>query len=147
MYSINKMTILGNLGKDPIVKTGASGKKFASFSVATSERIKDKEGNKKDITEWHNVVVFSEPLVNYIEEKIKKGTKVYIEAPVRTRTWDNDRGEKQYTREMVVSGFDSKFIVLSGDKDTNTYDGENHYTDKKIEKNELEIDLDDEIPF
>lgn len=111
MSSLNKVTIIGNLGKDPDIRTTQSGDKVANFSVATTEKWNDKNtGEKKESTEWHNVVIFGK-LADVCENYLKKGSKVYLEGKLKTRSWEQD-GQKKYMTEVVLSGFDSKMIML-----------------------------------
>ena len=97
--SVNKVILLGRLGKDPEVRTLESGKKVATFSLATSETYKDKSGNKQESTEWHNIVLW-EGLAGIVEQYCKKGDQVYISGSIRTRSWEKD-GEKRYTTEIL----------------------------------------------
>lgn len=117
--SINKIILVGNLGKDPDIRSGASGK-IANFSLATSETWKDKNtGERKDQTEWHRVVVFNENLVNVCEAMLQKGTKVYIEGKLRTRKWQNQQGLDVYTTEIVLERFNGQMVILAGAKNLN----------------------------
>lgn len=112
MASINKVTLVGNLGNDPEVKTMQSGDRVANFTLATSESWKDKAtGEKKERTEWHRVVCFNQPLVNVIENYVKKGSKLYIEGAVETRSWEKD-GQKVYTTEIVLRPFRGEIVML-----------------------------------
>jgi len=114
MASINKVTILGNVGNDPEIKTMQSGDRVANFTLATSESWKDKAtGEKKERTEWHRVVCFNQPLVNVIENYVKKGSKLYIEGAVETRSWEKD-GQKVYTTEIVLRPFRGEIVMLDG---------------------------------
>ena len=101
MSSLNKVIILGNLGKDPEIRTTQSGKIVANFSVATSEKYKDSAGEKIEKTEWHNVVLWGK-LAELAEKYIKKGSKVLIEGKLQTRSWETDGG-KRYTTEIIGS--------------------------------------------
>jgi len=98
MASLNKVTIIGNVGKEPEIKTIPSGVKIAKFSVATSERFKKGE-NWEDKTEWHNVVAFGK-VAERVERIVQKGTSVYLEGKISTRMWETDSGEKRYTTEI-----------------------------------------------
>jgi len=97
---INKVILVGNLGKDPDIQTFDSGVKKASFSLATSEEYKDKEGNKVQQTEWHNIVLWR-GLAEVAEKYLNKGNQVYIEGKIRTRSWEDKDGNKRYTTEIV----------------------------------------------
>lgn len=142
--SLNKVTLIGNLGRDPEIRTTNDGKEIANFSIATSETWKDKmTGEKKDKTEWHRIVCFSEGLVRVIKNYVKKGTKLYIEGQLQTRKWvDNDNQEK-YTTEVVLQNFNSTLILLD-------YRGEAAPNQPSSQNNNPTFDnsdLDDEIPF
>ena len=104
--SVNKVILLGNIGKDPDVKAMQSGSKLATFSIATSKRWKDKQTQEfKDKTEWHRVVVFGDGLVDIVEKYVKKGSKIYIEGELQTRKWADQQGNDRYTTEIVLQGF------------------------------------------
>ena len=105
--SINKVIIVGNIGSEPEVRvTQQSGEEFATFSVATSERWKDKNtGEQKEKTDWHRVVVFSPGLVRVVKEYVHKGSKVYIEGKLRTREYEDESGVKKYTTEIVLASY------------------------------------------
>lgn len=111
--SVNKAIILGNLGKDPEVRTMQNGSKVANLSIATSESWKDKAtGEKKEKTEWHRVVIFGS-LADIAERYLKKGSKVYIEGQIQTRKWQKD-GVDQYSTEIVLQGFGAMLTMLDG---------------------------------
>ncbi len=110
--SINKVILVGNIGNDPEVKTMQSGDKVCNFSVATSESWKDKaSGERKERTEWHRVVVFNQGLINVCENYLKKGSKVYVEGQVETRSYEKD-GQKVYTTEIVLRPFRGEITML-----------------------------------
>ena len=112
--SVNKVILIGNLGKDPEIRSSQGGKKFASFSVATTESWKDKDtGEKKEKTEWHNISVASDGLVNVVEKYLRKGSKVYLEGKIQTRKWD-DNGNTKYATEIVLGGFGAVLVMLDG---------------------------------
>ncbi|USO02794.1 MAG: single-stranded DNA-binding protein [Alphaproteobacteria bacterium] len=112
--SLNKVTLIGNLGSDPEVRATNDGKKVANLRIATSERWKDKvTGEKQEKTEWHRVVVFNAPLVDIIEKYLKKGSKVFIEGQLQTRKWVDQDNKERYTTEVVLSGFNGQMIMLS----------------------------------
>lgn len=111
--SLNKVQLIGNVGQDPEVRDLQSGNAVANFSVATSESWKDKStGEKKEITQWHRVVVWVDGLVSIVEKYVKKGSKVYIEGELQTRKWTDQNGVDRYTTEVVLSGFNSKLVLL-----------------------------------
>jgi single-strand DNA-binding protein len=113
--SVNKVILIGNLGKDPEVKSFQNGGRIANFSIATSESWKDRQtGEKKERTEWHNISVNSEGLVGVVERFLKKGSKVYIEGQLRTRKWQDQSGNDRYTTEVVLSGPGAVMTMLDG---------------------------------
>ena len=102
--SLNKVTLIGNLGKDPEIRSTQAGKEIASFSIATSESWTDKStGEKKEKTEWHNIAVFNEGLVRVVKQYVKKGSKLYIEGQLQTRKWQDKDGQDRYTTEIVAN--------------------------------------------
>jgi single-strand DNA-binding protein len=108
--SVNKVILLGNLGKDPEVKYTPAGMPIAKFSIATNERFKDKDGQWQDRTEWHNIVAFQR-LAEIVGEYVKKGGKVYIEGSLRTSSWDDkETGQKKYKTEIIANDL----VLLSG---------------------------------
>jgi single-strand DNA-binding protein len=100
MASVNKVILIGNLGKDPELKFTPSGVAMAKFSIATTERFKDSDGNPQEKTEWHNVVLWRR-LAELANEYLKKGSPVYIEGRIQTRSWDDENGQKRYMTEIV----------------------------------------------
>ena len=113
MSSVNKVILVGNLGKDPDVRRLNSGDQVASFSVATSETWRDKSsGDRKERTEWHNVVIFNENLGKIAEQYCKKGTKVYLEGQLQTRKWQDQSGADRYTTEVVLQRFRGELQLL-----------------------------------
>jgi single-strand DNA-binding protein len=113
--SVNKVILIGNLGKDPEIKSFQNGGKIANFSIATSEQWKDKmSGERKERTEWHNIVINGDGLVGVVERYLKKGSKVYIEGSLRTRKWQDRDGNDRYTTEVVVAGMSGNLTMLDG---------------------------------
>ena len=113
--SVNKVILVGNLGKDPEVRTLQNGGRVANLSLATSESWKDKSsGERKERTEWHRVVVFNDRLVDVVERFLKKGAKVYIEGALQTRKWTDQSGVEKYSTEVVLQGFNSTLTMLDG---------------------------------
>ena len=113
--SVNKVILVGNLGKDPESRTFANGGKVVSFSVATSENWKDRaSGERKEKTEWHNVSIFSEGLAGVAERFLKKGSKVYLEGQLETRKWQDQSGNDRYTTDVVLRNFNSSMVLLDG---------------------------------
>jgi single-strand DNA-binding protein len=111
--SVNKVILVGNLGTDPEVRTLPSGGKVVNLSVATSESWRDKNtGERKEKTEWHRVVIFSEGLVRVAEQYLRKGSKVYLEGQLQTRKWQDQSGQDRYSTEVVLQGFNSNLTML-----------------------------------
>ncbi|MDZ4760097.1 MAG: single-stranded DNA-binding protein [Alphaproteobacteria bacterium] len=116
--SVNKVILIGNLGRDPEIKSLPSGSSLANLSIATSESWRDKtSGERKEKTEWHRVVVFSEGLVRICEQYLKKGSKVYIEGQLETRKWQDKDGHDKYSTEVVLRNFGSTLTMLDGKND------------------------------
>lgn len=160
--SINKATILGRLGRDPEIRMMQNGKKVASFSVATNTSWIDKQGEKKELTDWHNIVVFNEPTVKFIESYIKKGSRVYIEGTLKTRKWVDKAGHEKYTTEVIISGFEGRCILLDNNSEEHKDTTNSHNIQKKDDyddffnskettedsnKTSMSFDDDDLIPF
>jgi single-strand DNA-binding protein len=113
--SVNKVILVGNLGRDPEVRRLNSGKPVVNLSVATSESWRDKDsGERKEKTEWHRVVIFNEGLCKVAEQYLKKGAKVYIEGQLQTRKWTDQAGVEKYSTEVVLQGFNSTLTMLDG---------------------------------
>jgi single-strand DNA-binding protein len=113
--SVNKVILVGNLGNDPEVRNLPSGGKVVNLSVATSDQWRDKNtGERKERTEWHRVVIFSEGLVRVAEQYLRKGSKVYIEGSLQTRKWQDQSGQDKYSTEVVLQGFNSTLTMLDG---------------------------------
>jgi single-strand DNA-binding protein len=113
--SVNKVILVGNLGADPEVRNLPSGGKVVNLSVATSENWKDKNtGERREKTEWHRVVIFSEGLARVAESYLRKGSKVYLEGQLQTRKWQDQSGADKYSTEVVLQGFNSNLTLLDG---------------------------------
>ncbi len=113
--SLNKVTLIGNLGADPEIRSMNNGGKVCTLSVATTESWKDKStGEKREKTEWHRVVIFGDGLVRVAENYLKKGSKIYIEGSLQTRKWQDRDGNDKYTTEVVLQGFGGTLIMLDG---------------------------------
>lgn len=111
--SVNKVIIIGNLGRDPEIRSFQNGGRVASFSVATSENWKDRTtGEKKERTEWHRVSILNDKLVEIVERYVKKGSKVYIEGQLETRKWTDKDGQEKYTTEVVLRPFRGEITLL-----------------------------------
>lgn len=111
--SVNKVILIGNLGRDPEIRTMQSGGRVANLSVATSENWRDKaSGERKERTEWHRVVVFNENLVRLCESYLRKGSKVYVEGQIETRKWQDQSGQEKYSTEIVLRPFRGEITML-----------------------------------
>jgi len=111
--SLNKVMLIGNLGKDPEVRSFQNGGKVCSFSLATSENWKDKNsGERREKTDWHNISIFNENLVRIAEQYLKKGSKVYLEGSLQTRKWQDQSGNDRYTTEVVLQNFNGTLVLL-----------------------------------
>ncbi len=116
--SVNKVILVGNLGQDPEVRTLPSGGKVVNLSVATSDSWKDKNtGERKERSEWHRVVIFSEGLTRVAEQYLRKGSKVYLEGSLQTRKWQDSSGADKYSTEIVLQGFNANLTMLDGPND------------------------------
>ncbi len=165
MAGVNKVIIVGNLGQDPEIKTFNNGGKVANLSVATSETWKDKQtGEKREKTEWHRIVVQAEHAVKYAEQYLRKGSKVYIEAKLETRKWQDQSGTDRYITEIVVKPFGGELQGLGNPQDSDSrgngggrssgggYDRDDDRGGARSGGNggggrKASQDLDDEIPF
>ncbi len=156
--SVNKVILVGNLGKDPEIRTTQNGDKVASFSIATSERWKDKSGQPQEKTEWHRIAVFNDRLVDVIQKYVHKGSKVYIEGALQTRKWTDKEGQERYTTEVVLSKFRGELTMLDskGSGAANDYGGaqesdggyESAPAKRVSSGSSTPVDeLEDEIPF
>ena len=113
--SVNKVILIGNLGKDPEIRRTQDGRPIANLSIATSETWRDKgTGERKEKTEWHRVVIFNEGLCKVAEQYLKKGATVYIEGALQTRKWTDQSGVEKYSTEVVLQGFNSNLTMLDG---------------------------------
>ncbi|MBT8156042.1 single-stranded DNA-binding protein [Epibacterium ulvae] len=113
--SLNKVMIIGNLGRDPEVRSFQNGGKVCNLRIATSETWKDRNtGERREKTEWHSVAIFTEGLVRVAEQYLRKGSKVYIEGQLQTRKWQDQNGQDRYSTEVVLQGFGSTLTMLDG---------------------------------
>ena len=145
--SVNKVILVGNLGRDPEVRSMQNGGELVNLSIATSEQWRDRSSNeKKEKTEWHRVVIFNENLVRVAKDFLQKGKKVYIEGQLQTRKWEDKDGIEKYTTEVVLQGFNSTFKMLdnrnSGSVDNN-FSQDNAISDSS----NFDSEIDDDIPF
>ena len=147
--SINKVILVGNVGQDPEIRTTQDGREIANFSLATSESWKDKySGEKKDKTEWHRIVIFSQGLVGIAKNYVKKGSKLYIEGALQSRKWTDNQGNEKTTTEIVLQNYSSVLQILDkNDRQSSNSDYQvSQSSGSKNNQIALE-DNDDEIPF
>jgi single-strand DNA-binding protein len=113
--SINKVILVGNLGRDPEIRSTNDGMRIANLALATSETWRDRNsGERKEKTEWHRVVIFNERLVEVVEKYVKKGSKLYIEGALQTRKWTDNQGQERYSTEVVLQRFRGELTMLDG---------------------------------
>lgn len=151
---LNKATLIGNLGADPEVRKTQDDRPIVNFSLATSERWRDREtGERRERTEWHRVVVFSEGLCKVAEQYLRKGSKVYIEGKIATRKWQDQSGQDRYSTEIVLQGFNATLVMLDKMNGPGKAESPDDYgTEKPVDQSSYgsTVDgrtLDDEIPF
>ncbi len=143
MSSVNKVTLLGVLGRDPEIKSFQSGDQIAELSIATSERWTDKAtGEKKEKTEWHKVVIRNDNLMRVAENYLAKGSKVYVEGSLQTRKWTDQQGVDRYSTEIVIGKFKGELVLISEGKER-----EARQESQKASKRGFADDLEDDIPF
>ncbi|MGE0533250.1 MAG: single-stranded DNA-binding protein [Hyphomonadaceae bacterium] len=157
--SVNKVILIGNLGKDPEVRRLNSGEPVVNLRVATSENWRDKQsGERRERTEWHNVVIFNEQLAKVAEQYLRKGSKVYLEGQLQTRKWTDQAGAEKYTTEVVLQRYRGELTMLDGKGEGGgrSYEDEGGggFTSSAGKKRvsdgpreNFSADLDDEIPF
>lgn len=149
--SINKVILVGNVGQEPQVRTMQNGQKVVSFSLATSDRWRDRQsGEQKEQTEWHRIVIFNPNLAEVAERMLQKGTKLYIEGSLRTRKWQNQQGIDMFTTEVVLNQFAGQMVILSGAKSLDNSQSNNDYAQSSPQQPREEIsvaDIGDDIPF
>lgn len=153
--SLNKVTIIGNVGKDPEIRSFQNGGRVASFSVATSESWKDKQsGERKERTEWHRISVMNDALVGVIEKYVRKGSKLYLEGQLETRKWTDKDGQDKYTTEIVLRQYRGEMVLLDragsgGSMGNDNYSQESFAATGTSGGGSAAIpsDFDDEIPF
>lgn len=142
MSSVNKVILIGNLGRDPEVRTMQNGGKVVNLSLATSETWKDRDGNRQERTEWHRVVCFDDRLCGVTEQYLRKGSKVYLEGSLQTRKWTDQSGQDRYSTEVVLQKFKGELVMLNGKPEGSQSSGQDSYGSGYGSQ-----DLDDEIPF
>ena len=151
--SVNKVTLVGNLGRDPEVRAMQNGDKIVQLSVATSDRWKDKStGEQRERTEWHRVVIFNDALGKIAEQYLKKGSAVYLEGQLQTRKWtDQQSGQEKYTTEVVLQRYRGELTLLGSRPENQiSNDQQNAEIDQSNQismSDDIASDLDDEIPF
>ena len=151
--SINKVILVGNIGQEPQVRSMASGQKVVSFSLATSDRWRDRAtGEQKEQTEWHRVVIFNPNLVDVAERMLQKGTKLYLEGTLRTRKWQNQQGADMYTTEVILNPFAGQMVILGGAKSVDgasgDFGGGASMSAPSAPREEISVaDIGDDIPF
>jgi single-strand DNA-binding protein len=159
--SLNKVTLIGNLGKDPEIRSAQSGMKIVNLTVATSDSWNDKaSGERKEQTEWHRVVIMNDRLADVAERFLKKGSKVYLEGKLQTRKWTDNSGQEKYTTEVLLGRFGAEMLLL--DRNPNSGGGDDYAPRASAAPRPAaarsggggggwdsrpETDLDDEIPF
>lgn len=152
--SINKVILVGNLGADPEIRSTQDGKEIANLRIATSESWKDRNsGERRERTEWHRVVIFSDGLVNVAKNYLRKGSKVYLEGQLQTRKWTDQSGQEKYSTEVVLQGFNSNLTMLDGKSGGGSSDfggGDDYGSSAPRSGGSSQSSapaLDDEIPF
>lgn len=156
--SVNKVILVGNLGRDPEIRSMNSGGSIANLSIATSESWRDRNsGERREKTEWHRVVIFSEGLVKIAEQYLRKGSKVYIEGQLETRKWQDQNGQDKYSTEVVLRNYGSTLQMLDGRDGQGMgggggggrMDDQGYGAPRQMEgpKQDFSRDMDDEIPF
>ncbi len=152
--SVNKVILVGNLGADPDIRSTKDGRPVVNLSVATSENWRDKNsGERREKTEWHRVVLFSEGLCRIAEQYLKKGAKVYLEGQIQTRKWQDDSGKDRYTTEIVLQNYGGVLTMLDSRNSGSGFGAENGNTDTQPREatsggnNQTGEQIDDEIPF
>jgi single-strand DNA-binding protein len=157
--SVNKVILVGNLGKDPEIRTLNSGDRVANLRIATSETWRDKaSGERKEKTEWHQVVIFNENIVKVAENYLRKGSTVYVEGSLQTRKWTDQQGVEKYSTEIVLQKFRGELTMIGGRGEGASGGGEDYGSSSGFQpaggraqgagpKESYSADLDDEIPF
>ncbi len=162
--SVNKVILVGNLGADPEIRRTQDGRPICNLRLATSESWRDKSsGERREKTEWHRVVIFSEPLCKVAEQYLRKGSKVYIEGQLQTRKWEDQSGQERYSTEVVLQGYNATMTMLDGRSGVSEggapgfHDDASPYASGKDRRSggsrqqgdtgSFDKDLDDEIPF
>jgi len=145
--SVNKVILVGNLGRDPESKAFSNGGKVVNLRIATSESWKDKQsGERKEKTEWHSIAIFNDGLATVAEKYLRKGSKVYIEGALQTRKWQDQAGADKYSTEIVLQGFNSVLVMLDGPNGAKSETATSHAARSSATPSRVD-DLDDDVPF
>ena len=145
--TLNKVFLVGRLGKDPEIRFSGDGNAIANFSIATNETWKNKEGNQQEKTDWHNIVVFGASAEKYIQPYVKKGTLISVEGKLQTRDWEDKDGNKRYTTEVIADLYGGVQILGSGGGD-NSFDSSSGMNQEPAEKENLDQTVEkDDLPF
>jgi len=158
MAGVNKVILVGNLGADPEARSLNNGGEVVNIRVATSENWKDKDGNRQEKTEWHNVVIFNENLGRVAKSYLKKGSKVYLEGQIQTRKWQDQTGNDRYTTEIVINRFRGELVLLDsrdgGGGGRSDFGGGEDFggggssrPQSRPQPAAFDTDLDDDVPF
>jgi len=162
MAGVNKVILVGNLGADPEARSLNNGGEVVNMRVATSEQWKDRDGNRQERTEWHNVVIFNENLGRVAKSYLRKGSKVYLEGQLQTRKWQDQSGNDKYTTEVVLQRFRGELVLLDsrgegggggggrgafGDDFSSDLGGESSRPQSRPQPAAFDTDLDDDVPF
>ena len=148
MAGVNKVIIIGNVGKDPEIRQMQDGFKIANFSIATSESWKDKNtGERKEKTEWHRIAVMNERLSEIVEKYVRKGSKLYIEGQLQTRKWTDQSGMDRYTTEVVIGRYKGEITMLDSRNSTGGFDGASQSQPQQSSEPAMPASIDDEMPF
>jgi len=163
--SVNKVTLVGNLGQDPEVRSLNSGSEVVNLNVATSENWKDRDGQRQERTEWHRVVIFNENLGKVAKQYLRKGSKVYLEGQLQTRKWQDNDGKDRYSTEVVLQRFRGELVMLDRRDGGGSYGGDDYESagyggssggggsgsssggGQQRPQPAFESDLDDDVPF
>ena len=158
MAGVNKVTLVGNLGADPEARSLNNGGEVVNMRIATSEQWKDREGQRQERTEWHNVVIFNENLGRVAKSYLRKGSKVYLEGQIQTRKWTDNSGNDRYTTEIVLQKFRGELVLLDSreggganrgafNEDFEDSGSAPTKTQQRPQPAAFDTDLDDDVPF